>query len=248
MALFRRKQRPAGVADTGGDDAVDPVVEQEARETDPDAPPGTDGPYDRSQVPGLQGRLDLGALWLAGVPGMQLRLEIDQDSDTVTSATALIGESSVQLQAFAAPKSSGIWDEIRTEIAESVRGQGGTAEETEGEFGPELLTRIPGRGTDGRTMYQLVRFVGIDGPRWFLRALLNGSAATDERAAEPLRDVIRATVVVRGSEAMAPRELLPLRLPEQPVDPEQTETGHQEPVSADDFAPFERGPEISEIR
>lgn len=248
MALFRRKQRPADVADTGSDAAAaDLSVEQDVEELDPQAPPGTAGPYDRSQVPGLQGRLDLGALWLAGVPGMQLRLEIDQDSDTVTSATALIGESSVQLQAFAAPKSSGIWDEIRTEIAESVRGQGGTAEETEGEFGPELLTRIPGRGTDGRTMYQLVRFVGVDGPRWFLRAVLNGEAATDALAAEPLRDVIRASVIVRGSEAMAPRELLPLRLPDQPADPGQAEAGTQ-PVDADDFAPFERGPEISEIR
>jgi hypothetical protein len=88
-----------------------------------------------------------------------------------------------------------------------------------------------------------------------LRAVLSGPAAVDEEAASVLLDVVRATVVVRGNEAMAPRELLPLKLPEQ-VDVAGQDVAHEHTAqddaagpaaSLDDFKPFERGPEITEI-
>ena len=211
------------------------------------------GPLDRSQVAGLEGRLDLGALWLTGVPGMELRLEVEQDSQNVVGVTAVLGESAVQLQAFAAPRTEGIWGEIRTEIAASITSQGGTADLTTGPFGAELMARIPGPGPDGRTVFSPARFVGIDGPRWFLRAVLSGRAAIDEGAASVLLDVVRATVVVRGDEAMAPRELLALKLPDQPGSPAEAETGEEatgdEPrmPHLNDLKPFQRGPEITEI-
>jgi hypothetical protein len=122
----------------------------------------------------------------------------------------------------------------------------------------ELRAQMPSQGPDGRTVFSPVRFVGVDGPRWFLRAVLSGAAAIDEGAATTLLDVVRATVVVRGDEAMAPRELLPLKLPDQP-DPagvsaegsadenRDAENAAQSAASFDDFKPFERGPEITEI-
>jgi hypothetical protein len=75
-----------------------------------------------------------------------------------------------------------------------------------------------------------------------LRAVLTGRAAIEDAAAEPLLEVLRRVVVVRGQEPMAPREVLPLTLPEQlrPTTPEPTE--------AETLAPFERGPEITEVR
>jgi len=225
------------------------------------------GPFDRSEVASLEGRLDLGALWLTGTPGMELRLEIEEESQNVVGVTAVLGESAVQLQAFAAPRSEGIWDEIRTEIAASITSQGGTADRASGPLGAELRAQMPGQDPDGRTVFSPVRFVGVDGPRWFLRAVLSGPAASDEGAASGLFDVVRATVVVRGEEAMAPRELLSLKLPEQaegqtlasedsdgesPDDQElagQSRPGEQdaEGASIDDFKPFQRGPEITEI-
>ena len=216
------------------------------------------GPFDRSEVQGLEGRLDLGALWLTGVPGMELRLEVEEESQNVVGVTAVLGESAVQLQAFAAPRSEGIWDEIRTEIAASITSQGGTADKTSGPLGAELRAQMPGQGPDGRTVFSPVRFVGVDGPRWFLRAVLSGQAAVDDSVASPLLDVVKATVVVRGDEAMAPRELLSLRLPAQPDDAsmaadEMAADGSADKSSAqgasslDDFKPFERGPEITEI-
>ena len=248
------------------DAAVDssPKADQTAHEVDragttvPSPPTASRdrGPFDRSEVDGLEGRLDLGSLWLTGIPGMELRLEVEQESQALVGVTAVLGESAVQLQAFAAPRSEGIWDEIRTEIAASITSQGGTADKTSGPLGTELQTRMPGQGPDGRTVFSPARFVGVDGPRWFLRAVLSGRAAIDEDAAAALLDVVRTTVVVRGDEAMAPRELLALKLPDQPdpagQNPAASDVEADEPAKAapslDDLKPFERGPEITEIR
>jgi hypothetical protein len=214
------------------------------------------GPFDRSEVESLDGRLDLGALWVMGVPGMELRLEVEEGSEQVVALTAVLDESTVHLQAFAAPRSEGIWDEVRTELAASITSQGGTADKTWGPFGNELQAQMPGQDPAGRTVFSPVRFLGVDGPRWFLRAVLGGPAATDEGAASALLDVVRATVVVRGEEAMAPREVLPLKLPEQldgqPGEDEgeagqEGDASEEHAPSLDDFKPFDRGPEITEI-
>jgi hypothetical protein len=245
-------------ADVGEDSGL----ENTAEATDDPVPSASvpsrsGGPFDRAEVPGLEGRLDLGSLWLMGVPGMELRLEVEEESQNVVGITAVLGGSSVQLQAFAAPRHEGIWDDIRTEIAASITSQGGTADKTSGPLGEELRTQMPSVGPDGRKIFSPVRFIGVDGPRWFLRAVLNGQAAVDEQAAATLLEVVKATVVVRGEEAMAPRELLALRLPEQPnpdgssqKEAGEGSKGEQAPpngASLDDFHPFERGPEITEI-
>lgn len=209
---------------------------------------GHDGPYDASEVDSSVGRLDLGALWVVGLPGMELRLEVEETTQNVVGATAVLGDSAVQLQAFAAPRSMGIWDDIRAEIAESIVAQGGTADETRGTLGTELRTRMPSAGPDGRTVFAPARFVGVDGPRWFLRAVFSGRAAIDEDAAQPLMQVVRGTVVVRGDAAMAPRELLPLRLPEEVAASEAEDDESEAGASSDDLKPFERGPEITEVR
>lgn len=224
--------------------------------------PGVQGPFDSSEVElDGDGRLDLGALRIQGVPGMELRLEVDEAANQVVGATAVIGDSAVQIQAFAAPRTMGIWDDIRAEIAESILAQGGTADEARGPFGTELRTRMPSAGPDGRTVFAPARFAGVDGPRWFLRAVFSGRAAIEEEAAAPLLDVVRSTVVVRGDGAMAPREMLLLKLPEQIEVPEtdaalangspsDTESADAQRAAGhvDDLKPFERGPEITEVR
>jgi hypothetical protein len=59
-------------------------------------------------------------------------------------------------------------------------------------------------------------------------------------------DVVRTAVVVRDDEARPPREALPLRVPTAPTDePDPEASGHER---ADDLRPFERGPEITEVR
>jgi hypothetical protein len=266
VGIFRRGSKDTSatpeIANVDGDDPVATDADESGLDG---GRSGTEGPFDRAEVDGLEGRLDLGALWMTGIPGMELRLEVEEESQSVVGVTAVLGESAVQLQAFAAPRSEGIWEDIRTEIAASITSQGGTADVTSGPFGTELLARMPGQGPDGRTVFSPARFVGVDGPRWFLRAVLSGRAAIDQDAAAALLDVVRSTVVVRGHEAMAPRELLALKLPDQVEAP--GENGADGSDGADgaygagqgqgehamaaprlsDLNPFARGPEITEI-
>jgi Protein of unknown function (DUF3710) len=240
--------------DQGTDERTDGATDDTSESKAP-AVDRSSGPYDSADVPADDGRLDLGGLRIRGVPGMELRLEVDEAADLVVGATAVIGDSAVQLQAFAAPRTAGIWDDIRAEIAESVVAQGGTADESRGVLGTELRTRMPSAGPDGRTVFAPARFVGVDGPRWFLRAVFSGRAAIDDEAMQPLLEVVRETVVVRGDAAMAPREMLTLTLPQtsEEQQPEEQEAEEQEaardtPPRADDLKPFERGPEITEVR
>ncbi len=246
-------------ADDGADDGADRSGESEpGRDADQEVfeRSGDEGPFDSSEMDLTDdGRLDLGALRIRGVAGMELRLEIDEAAGQVVAATAVIGDSAVQIQAFAAPKTMGVWDDIRGEIAESILAQGGTADEARGPLGIELRTRMPSAGPDGRTVFAPARFAGVDGPRWFLRAVFSGRAAIEDEAAAPLLEVVRSTVVVRGDGAMAPREMLVLKLPEQAeeADTEGEQDGEGTDPSGqaghvDDLNPFERGPEITEVR
>jgi hypothetical protein len=59
------------------------------------------------------------------------------------------------------------------------------------------------------------RFVGVDGPRWFLRGMISGPAAESPEAAAALEQAFRQIVVVRGTAPMPVREQLPLTLPPQ---------------------------------
>ena len=261
MSIFRRRKADAETAveaesavddvDTeASKDASDDVTEDET-EIVADVPVDrSEGPFDASEVDDDDGRLDLGALRISGAEGMELRLEIDQEQQNVIAATAVVGESALQLQAFAAPRSGGLWAQIRSEIAVAIETQGGTADVEHTEFGAELRTRMPSAGPDGRTVFAPARFIGVDGPRWFLRGVISGRGAIDEPAAQQLLTIFRETVVVRGSDPMAPRELLPLRLPQEEAAPMPAapDTEEQGPTSTDDLNPFERGPEITEVR
>jgi hypothetical protein len=266
VSIFRRRKADADAVEAEAAPDIDSETpEQEAAdaadEVVSDAPVDrSSGPFDASEVDDDDGRLDLGSLRINGREGMELRLEIDQEQQNVIAATAVVGESALQLQAFAAPRSGGLWSQIRSEIADSIASQGGTADLEHTELGTELRTRMPSAGPDGRTVFAPARFLGIDGPRWFLRGVISGRGAIDDAAAQPLLEVFRQTVVVRGSDPMAPRELLPLRLPTEDATPmppapggdeagetgEAGEAGNQ--VSTDDLNPFERGPEITEVR
>jgi hypothetical protein len=256
VSIFRRRKADAETAaDAGTETDLDVVdgaedVDTDAPEVTPDAfVDRSSGPYDATEVDDDDGRLDLGSLRIRGAEGMELRLEIDQEQQHVVAATAVVGESALQLQAFAAPRSGGVWADIRSEIGAAIETQGGTADLEDGPLGTELRTRMPSAGPDGRTVFAPARFLGVDGPRWFLRGVISGRGAIDDDAAAPLLEVFRETVVVRGSDPMAPRELLPLRLPQEEATPMPEAPGADAgPTSTDDLNPFERGPEITEVR
>ena len=211
----------------------------------------SDGPFDSASAP-TRDEMDFGSLRLVPTADIVLRLDVDETSQTLTGMTAVFGEagtSAVQLQVFAAPKTTGVWYGIRREIAEAIVAGGGTAEEVDGPLGTELHVRMPSQGPDGRTTFSPARFVGVDGPRWFLRAVLSGDAATDDEAAARAMEFVRTVVVHRGSDPRAPRELLELTLPPELMAQAQASAQeHEQHTDAPTVGPLERGPEITETR
>jgi hypothetical protein len=165
------------------------------------------GPYDVSEAPADGDRIDLGGLRVPVPAGVELRVQADPDGQ-IQNVLLASGDSLLQLGAFAAPRTEGIWDEVREDIRVTLVQDGATTEEIEGPYGPELRGRV--RTPEGTTD---IRFVGVDGPRWMVRAVYQGLAATDPAAAAPLDTVLEGLVVDRGHEAMPVRDPLPLRLP-----------------------------------
>ncbi len=146
-----------------------------------DEPEATTGPYDERDAPDDEvARVDLGALRIPVDDGYDVRVDLNE-AQQVISATLATPEGTMQLGVFAAPRNEGIWDEVRAEIAESLNAQRkGSASEVEGPFGTELHGTLPGDNGKGTVP---VRFVGVDGPRWFLR----GAARRPLAAATPRR-------------------------------------------------------------
>jgi hypothetical protein len=229
-----------GAGASGGPDAPN---EAEGRSATADS---SDGPLDAShpprELPEGWGRIDLGALNLGVPAGVELRLDVDQGTGRVNAVVVVLEPLALQIMAYAAPKTLGIWDDVRAEIASSLAAQSGSAAEQQGRFGAELLATVPAEGGTVEA-----RFLGVDGPRWFLRGVISGTGAHDDEASALAHDVFAATIIVRDDEARPSQEPLPVTVPRQsaPVPPDQAD---EVPGRTQVLSPFERGPEITEIR
>jgi hypothetical protein len=248
VSRFRRRGRDeVETPEPGTEDTAAEGTEIDAEYDDGGAPRAapaarTTGPWDASDVddPAANGRVSMGGMWIPMVDGLEVRVEADQETGHVLAVTLVLDEGALQLQPFAAPRHEGIWDEVRAEIRTGITRDGGTADEVEGPLGTELRTKVQVRSQDGKSGVEPARFVGADGPRWFLRGVLTGRPAAVPATDEALIALFRDVVVVRGAGPMAPREPIPLALPEQvPVVAEE--------VADDPLSPFTRGPEITEI-
>ena len=143
-----------------------------------------------------------------------MRLEVEEATQRIVAVSMDFNGSSLQLQAFAAPKSEGIWHEIRATMQEGILAQGGETEERVGSLGPELIAKIPLLDESGaKAGHRLARFIGVDGPKWFLRGVIGGAALNDPRAAADIDDLFRSVVIVRDDSPLPPRDLLPLHIP-----------------------------------
>lgn len=172
------------------------------------------GPFDASEVDFNGSFVNLGSIQIPTKAGLQVRLEVEEPSQRVVAVTLEYDDSSLQLQAFAAPKSEGLWHSIRQQLEDSVLSQGGAVENRVGSLGPELLAKLPilnDAGSQIGTRYS--RFVGVDGPKWFLRGVISGAAITDPKASAELDDLFRSVTICRDSTPLPPGDLLPLRLP-----------------------------------
>ena len=206
------------------------------------------GPWDAGESFPARDRVDLGSLHVPMGPEHEIQLVMaDQHGAWVTIRH---GESEMQVQAFAAARRSALWDDVRAEIAKEVGEAGGDSQEVQGSFGTELLARVPAEPGQPASGLRLVRFVGVDGPRWFLRGLFTGPAADGGEPAGLLEEIFRDVVVVRGEHPVPPRDILELRLPPeaQKAFEEQAAAAAEENKFQADLNPFDRGPEFTETR
>jgi len=202
------------------------------------------GPWDGAGSFPQHDRIDFGSLLVPVQPGVEVEVKVAEGVGVWI--TLRRGESSIELMAFAAPKTSGLWAEVRQEFAEEVAKAGGDSQEAQGPFGIELHARLHPGGEGRRGQLELVRFIGVDGPRWFLRGMIRGPAAQHRHLAEPFEELFADVVVVRGDHPAPPGDLLEIRLPhdaQQALEEQLAQEGG--PAWPN---PFERGPEITETR
>ena len=239
----------------GWEDGAEEAVGQEAAEERAAATPTGPlaGPWDSGDDVPVADRVDFGSLQIPVGEGADI--QIGMADNQAAWITVLRGGSGLQVQAFAAPKSDGLWDDVREEIAADIATSGGQCHEVDGPFGVELRARIAppdaaasGGRHAGRGL-QPVRFLGVDGPRWFLRGAITGPAAQRDELAKPFERVFGGIVVARGDHPVPPRDLLEIQLPEEArqalgvgAEPEEPEGSRWA------IGPFERGPEITETR
>ena len=250
--IFRRNRKRADEAEL--DDVSPELDEPNEAEVEPDeelAPPAHDeagetdgdldlealdaqdwraeGPFDITEVDDVEGtpempRIDLGSMVLAGFPGAELRLQMSEETQQIVSAMLIHRDSALELGAYAAPRSGGLWAELREEIMASATEAGGSAQLAAGPFGVELRRLIPVTTPEGEEGYQPSRMWVAEGPRWLLRGIVYGQAALEEGLDSPVAEMLtafRQVIVRRGEEAMAPGDLLPLTMPQNLVAAEE---------------------------
>ena len=208
--MFSRKR--GGPKHVRATDAPPSEALAQSLAADDEPPPPERGPWDSRYAPAGVQRLDLGSLQIPAIEGVEVRVQANPDGG-VEQIVLVDGDSALQLGVFAAPRSEGIWDEVRAEIAQAMSSDGVSPREIRGPYGVELAARV--NTPDGPAD---VRFVGVDGPRWMVRALFQGAAAADRDREGALGEVLTGLVVVRDAEARPVREALPLQLPKEMTD------------------------------
>jgi Protein of unknown function (DUF3710) len=196
--VFGRRHRSQAAAQSPSP-AEEPRIAGE-----PVAGPGMmSGPYDAGAQPDDgRMRLDLGSLRLPLPEGAQLQVEVDR-SGPVRAVHLITGLGQITLNAFAAPRSGGLWREVVPELLTKLRADGARVGQAAGEWGEEI---------EAMTDQGVLVFLGVDGPRWMLRGVAAGPSEGTQARIELLREVVRHTVVVRGVEPLPVGSPLPLRL------------------------------------
>jgi len=235
----------AGPGETGwAEEAEETGWAEEADETGA----GESGPWDANDDLPPAERIDFGSLQVPIADGCEV--QVSMADDQVAWVTVVRGDSGLQLQAFAAPKTGGLWADVRQEIAAEVAKAGGHSEEADGRFGVEVHAQIPPPepvpGAAGGL--HPVRFLGVDGPRWFLRGVISGPAARRAEIAAPLEQVFAGVVVARGDHPVPPRDMLEITLPAEALQALADEAAESEGNRWGGLDPFQRGPEITETR
>lgn len=163
-------------------------------------------------------RLDLGSVLIPMPEGGQLQVELTETG--VPSAIWVVTSNGrFTIAAYAAPKTGGLWREVAVELAESLRGDAVEVSINDGPWGEEVVG----------VAASAVRFIGIDGYRWMIRCVVNGSHESIEALDQEARAALADTVVRRGDTPLPVRTPLPVQLPEEMVEQLRAAAAAQQP-------------------
>jgi len=200
MAFGKRKDSDDvdGPADLTGD----PVDEE------------LEGPFDIDDfddaATAAQGRLDLGSVLIPMPDAGQVQVELTEVG--VPSAVWVVTPNGrFTIAAYAAPKTAGLWREVATELADSLRKDVPKVSIEDGPWGREVV------GVSKAEQNQqagVVRFIGVDGYRWMIRCVVNGPQDKIAPLADEARNALADTVIRRGDTPLPVRTPLPVQLPE----------------------------------
>jgi hypothetical protein len=186
----------------------EPIVEPEVvgAQQEPETPV-EDGPFDIEDfddpAAAEAARLDLGSVLIAMPAAAQLQVELTEAG--IPSAVWVVTPNGrFTIAAYAAPKTGGLWREVAGELADSLRKDGATVSIQDGRWGREVVGIASG----------VVRFIGIDGYRWMIRCVVNGSPESIDAVTDEAREALVDTVVRRGDTPLPVRTPLPVQLPE----------------------------------
>jgi hypothetical protein len=199
MAFGRRKPKEPQPGDEA-DAVVGTPVESSAVDD-------LDGPFDIEDFDesaiATEGRLDLGSVLVPLPESAQLQVELTEVG--VPSAVWVVtANGRFTIAAYAAPKTGGLWREVAGELAESLRNDGASVAIQDGRWGREVVGTASG----------VVRFIGVDGYRWMIRCVVNGSLESVDALTEEARTALSDTVIRRGETPLPVRTPLPVELPE----------------------------------
>lgn len=176
------------------------------------------GPLEFSSNSDTSSMLDLGAVFLPNVPGLEVHLDLDPRTGIGKSVSLHLNMSIAEVQIFAAAVNEDLWASMRDAITSGLREQKVDCTVEMGRFGTEIHAVMPTVDLDGNVYVQPVRFVGVRGSRWLVRAVISGDGAlrgTQTKAAidTQIDEVISKLVINRGDEPLPPGERLALRSP-----------------------------------
>jgi hypothetical protein len=204
MAFGRRKPREQQPVDE-----VNAVGTRQGPETPAEsaAVDDLDGPFDIEDFDesaiATEGRLDLGSVLVPLPESAQLQVELTEVG--VPSAVWVVtANGRFTIAAYAAPKTGGLWREVAGELAESLRNDRASVAIQDGRWGREVVGTASG----------VVRFIGVDGYRWMIRCVVNGSLESIDALTEEARTALSDTVIRRGDTPLPVRTPLPVELPE----------------------------------
>ena len=175
------------------------------------------GPYDVSDIHAPAELVDFGSIAFSPNPVVAVRADIEEGTARIVAISFDYKGSTLQVQAFASPKSETIWPEVSKDLENSLLAQGRDVRQESGPFGVELITELEFQGN-----IRAIRMFGVDGNRWLLRGSISGESMNDIEVKSFLEDMFKGLVVRRGEIPLPPRELLPLNLPQGAIVPKGT--------------------------